>query len=193
MIEAMAKQHADNGLTVWLTGLSSAGKTTLSDALFQKLTERGYRVEQLDGDVVRQYLSKGLGFSRRDREENVRRIGFVAEALTRHGIIVLVSAISPYRTTRDEMRQYIGRFLEVFVDASLKVCEQRDRKGIYRRARTGELEHITGIDDPYEAPCAAEVVCHTDLETISESTEKILKEVECTLRRKRSSLRRASS
>jgi len=184
-------QH--DGLTVWLTGLSSAGKTTLSDALFQKLTERGYRVEQLDGDVVRRHLSRGLGFSRADREENVRRIGFVAEALTRHGVIVLVSAISPYRATRDEMRQTIGRFLEVFVDASLKVCEQRDCKGIYHRARNGELEHVTGIDDPYEAPYSAEVVCRTDLETVSESTEKILKEVERALRGTMSPVRCSSS
>ncbi|WP_334270458.1 adenylyl-sulfate kinase [Edaphobacter sp. HDX4] len=177
----------DRGLTVWLTGLSSAGKTTLSDAVFRELSSRGYRVEQLDGDVVRQHLSKELGFSREDREENIRRIGFVAELLTRQGVIVLVSAISPYRSIRDEMRKRIGHFLEVHVDAPLEVCEQRDRKGIYRGARAGELRSVTGIDDPYEVPIAAEVVCQTNLETVEESSTRILRTVEDRFKRVKSS------
>jgi adenylylsulfate kinase len=158
--------------------MSSAGKTTLSNVLFQELKVRGYRVEQLDGDVVRQHLNKGLGYTRDDREENIRRIAYVAEALTRHGVVVLVSAISPYRSSRDEVRRQIRHFIEVFVDAPLSVCERRDLKGIYRRARTGELIGVTGIDDPYEAPTGAEVVCCTDLETVGESAAKVLEKVE---------------
>src|SRR5271167_4480633 len=121
------------GLTVWFTGLSSSGKTSISQALRQALLSRGYRVEWLDGDVVRRYLSKGLGFSKEDRDENIRRIGFVAELLTRNGVIVLVSAISPYRAVREEMRSRIGSFIEVYVDAPLEVCERRDVNGIYRQ------------------------------------------------------------
>src|SRR5690349_1630599 len=139
-----------SGLTVWLTGLSSAGKTTICRLVFDKLASNGHRVEWLDGDVVRQHLSKGLGFSKEDRDENIRRIGFVAELLTRNGVIVLVSAISPYRAVRDEMRKRIGHFLEVYVNAPLATCERRDVKGLYRRARAGELQHFTGLDDPYE-------------------------------------------
>ena len=126
-------------------------------------------MEWLDGDVIRQRLSTGLGFSQEDRDENIRRIGFVAELVTRHGVIVLVSAVSPYREVRDEMRHRIGNFLEVYVQATLEVCEQRDLKGIYRRARTGELDHVTGINDPYEPPLTPEVVCCTDRETLAES------------------------
>src|ERR1700730_94228 len=124
------------GMTVWFTGLSSAGKTTISRAVHQSLTARGYRVEWLDGDAVRQHISKGLGYSKEDRDENGRRIGFVAELLTRNGVIVLVSAISPYRAVRDEIRMRIGSFLEVYVDAALEVCRMRDVNGAYRRAQT---------------------------------------------------------
>ena len=169
---------AVKGLTVWFTGLSSAGKTTISQALYEDLCGRGHRVEWLDGDVIRQRLSKGLGFSKEDRDENIRRIGFVAELLTRHGVIVLVSAVSPYRELRDEMRQRIGSFLEVYVQAPLEVCEQRDLKGIYRRARAGEMDNVTGINDPYEPPLTPEVVCHTDRETLAESKAKVLGAVE---------------
>jgi adenylyl-sulfate kinase len=132
-------------------------------------------VEWLDGDVVRQRLSKGLGFSKEDRDENVRRIAFVAERLTHHGVIVLVSAISPYRAVRDEIRQQIGAFVEVYVNAPLATCEQRDLKGIYRRARAGDLVGVTGIDDPYEAPLSPEIECRTDLETVDECTGKVLR------------------
>jgi adenylylsulfate kinase len=161
------------GLTVWFTGLSSAGKTTLSRAVCNLLCEAGYEVEILDGDLVRRELSRDLGFSKEDRDENIRRIGFVADLLCRHGVIVLVSAISPYRSTRDEIRMRIGGFVEVHVDAPLAVCEKRDVKGLYRKARSGELHHVTGIDDPYEPPLHPEVVCHTDKETVEQSAEKV--------------------
>lgn len=162
------------GLTVWFTGLSSAGKTTLSDAVSIRLKKLGCRVEQLDGDIVRQHLGLGLGYDRKDREENLRRIGFVAEMLSRHQVIVLVSAISPYCAIRAEMREKCRPFIEVYVDAPLKVCEERDLKGIYKSAREGKLHHVTGIDDPYEPPLWPEVCCHTDRETIAESTARIL-------------------
>ena len=166
------------GLTVWFTGLSSAGKSTISKAVYEKLWARGYKVEWLDGDAVRQNLSKGLGFSKEDRDENVRRIGFVAELLTRNGVIALVSLISPYRPVREEVRRRIGNFIEVYVHAPLDVCEQRDVKGLYRRARSGELHGMTGVDDPYEPPLAPEVECRTDVETAAESTAKVVAAVE---------------
>lgn len=166
------------GVTVWLTGLSGAGKTTLSHSLAQILWQRGYRVEILDGDVVRQHLTKGLGFSKEDRDENIRRIGFVAHLLTRNGVIVLISVISPYRQVREEVRQLIGDFVEVYVNAPLGVCEQRDVKGLYKRARAGEIKHFTGIDDPYEAPLNPQIECRTDQETIEESTAKVLEQLE---------------
>src|SRR5579863_1991706 len=162
------------GLTVWLTGLSSAGKTTISRKVHETLQARGERVEWLDGDTVRLGLSAGLGFTRSDRDENIRRIGFVAELLTRNGVIVLVSAISPYRATRDEVRGKIGRFIEIYVNAPLEVCEKRDVKGLYRKARAGLLKSFTGIDDPYEPPLSADVECRTDLETVGECVRRIL-------------------
>jgi adenylylsulfate kinase len=166
------------GLTIWFTGLSSAGKTTLSRAVRERLCALGCRVELLDGDVIRRHLCKDLGYSKRDRDENIRRIGFVAELLTRHGVVVLVAAISPYRALRDEVREKIGNFLEIYVHAPLAVCEQRDLKGIYKRARAGEIHGVTGIDDPYEAPEAPDVECCTDQETLDESTAKVLDAVE---------------
>ncbi|HML16660.1 MAG TPA: adenylyl-sulfate kinase [Bryobacteraceae bacterium] len=168
----------EHGVTVWFTGLSSAGKSTISKAVYEKLWARGYKVELLDGDIVRQQFSKGLGFSREDRDENIRRIGFAAELLSRNGVIVLVSAISPYRAVRDEMRAYIGSFLEVYVHAPLEVCEQRDQKGIYRRVRAGEIHGVSGVDDPYEAPLTPEIECRTDRETLAESVGKVLEAVE---------------
>ncbi|MFN9175410.1 MAG: adenylyl-sulfate kinase [Synechocystis sp.] len=161
------------GVTIWLTGLSGAGKTTITDALHQKLTDGGYSLEVLDGDVVRTNLTKGLGFSKEDRDTNIRRIGFVSNLLTRHGVIVLVSAISPYRAIREEVKQTIGDFLEVFVNAPLNVCEGRDVKGLYAKARSGEIKGFTGIDDPYEPPTNPEVECRTDLEELDESVNKI--------------------
>jgi adenylylsulfate kinase len=161
------------GVTIWFTGLSGAGKTTITKAIAEKLHSEGYPVEILDGDIVRQNLTKGLGYSKEDRDENIRRIGFVSHLLTRHGVLVLVSAISPYREIRDEVRARIGDFVEVFVNAPLEVCEARDVKGLYQRARSGEIKAFTGIDDPYEAPLNPEVECRTDLEKLEESVAKV--------------------
>ncbi len=162
------------GLTVWFTGLSGAGKTTICKAVYEELLTRGYRVEMLDADVVRKQLCPDLGFSKVDRDENIRRIGFVAQLLTRNGIIALVAAISPYRAARDEVRNNICRFLEVHVDAPLPVCEERDPKGLYRRARAGDLHGFTGIDDPYETPLAPEVRCATDRETVEACRDQVM-------------------
>ena len=161
------------GVTLWFTGLSGAGKTTITQALEKKLRESNYGIEVLDGDVVRTNLTKGLGFSKADRDENIRRIGFVSHLLTRHGVIVLVSAISPYRDIRGEVRQKIGDFVEIFVNAPLAVCEERDVKGLYEKARKGEIKGFTGIDDPYEEPLNPEVECRTDLESLEESVAKV--------------------
>lgn len=163
------------GACLWLTGLSGAGKTTLAQALMQRLRDRGAPVEVLDGDIIRQNLTKGLGFSKADRDENIRRIGFVAQLLARNGAIVIVSAISPYREVRDEVRAKIGdAFIEIYVNAPLATCESRDVKGLYQKARAGEIRGFTGIDDPYEAPLNPEVECHTDQESIEESLERVL-------------------
>ncbi len=162
------------GVTLWFTGLSGAGKTTISQAVEKKLRSLGYGVEVLDGDVVRENLTKGLGFSKEDRDENIRRIGFVAHLLTRNGVIVVVSAISPYRNAREQVRQQIGDFIEVYVNAPLEVCEQRDVKGLYKKARSGEIKNFTGIDDPYEPPLHPEVECRTGLESLEESSTKVL-------------------
>ena len=166
------------GVTIWFTGFSGAGKTTITQALAKELVARAVNFEILDGDIVRQNLTKGLGFSQEDRDENIRRIGFVSHMLTRNGVIVLVSAISPYRAIREEVRQKIGNFVEVFVNAPLTVCEGRDVKGLYKRARAGEIKGFTGIDDPYEPPENPEVECRTDLEELSESVAKVLNKLE---------------
>ncbi len=162
------------GVTVWFTGLSGAGKSTIAKNLSRKLEEMGIKFEILDGDIIRQNLTKGLGFSKEDRDENVRRIGFVAGLLTRNNVVVIVAAISPYREIREEVRQKIGNFVEVYVNAPVEVCEQRDVKGLYKRARAGEIKNFTGIDDPYEPPLNPEVICYTDKETVEESTQKVL-------------------
>ena len=163
---------------MWFTGLSSAGKTSISAALQAALQAQGQRVEWLDGDAVRRHLSRDLGFSAADRNENVRRIAKRAAEFTGQGAIVLVSAISPYRAGRDEARRAIGNFLEVWVRAPLEVCESRDVKGLYQRARRGEVRNVTGIDDPYEPPLAPEVECRTDRETLDESVAKVRAAVE---------------
>ncbi|MCW5935661.1 MAG: adenylyl-sulfate kinase [Fimbriimonadia bacterium] len=162
------------GCTIWFTGLSGSGKTTISQRVEQFLRDHGYKVEVLDGDIVRTNLTKGLGFSKEDRDENIRRIGFVSHLLTRNGVFVLVSAISPYRDVRDEVRNRIGDFLEVYANAPLEVCEERDVKGLYKKARAGEIKGFTGIDDPYEEPLNPEVECRTDLESLEESANKVL-------------------
>ncbi|MEQ8537311.1 MAG: adenylyl-sulfate kinase [Coleofasciculus sp. D1-CHI-01] len=166
------------GVTIWFTGLSGAGKTTITQALAKTLQDKECKLEVLDGDIVRQNLTKGLGFSKEDRDENIRRIGFVSHLLTRNGVIVLVSAISPYRTIREEVRQKVGDFLEVYVNAPLATCEERDVKGLYKRARAGEILGFTGIDDPYEPPLNPEVECRTDQEELSDSVAKVLQKLE---------------
>ena len=162
------------GATVWTTGLSGSGKTTIARELEKRLRERGVKVEILDGDVVRTNLSKGLGFSKEDRDTNIRRIGFVANLLARNGVIAITAAISPFREIRDEVRESSERFVEVFVDAPLEVCESRDVKGMYAKARAGEIKGFTGIDDPYEEPLHAEILCSTASETVAESAAKIM-------------------
>jgi len=165
------------GLTLWLTGLSGAGKTTLSRALESRLSGN-FRVELLDADVVRTHICKGLGFSKEDRNENVLRLAFTAKQLADTGAVVIVSAISPYRAGRDAARALIGNFLEVYVNAPLAVCERRDVKGLYKRARRGELNAFTGIDDPYEPPLRPDVECITEMESPEESVAKIVAVIE---------------
>jgi adenylylsulfate kinase len=162
------------GVAVWFTGFSGAGKSTIANALTEKLKAGGYQLEVLDGDEIRENLTKDLGFSKEDRDTNIRRIGFVAKLLVRNGVIVLVPVISPYRSIREEMRAKIDHFVEVFVNAPLAVCEERDVKGLYKKVRAGEIKQFTGIDDPYEPPTNPEVECRTDLEELSESVDKIL-------------------
>lgn len=166
------------GVTLWLTGLSGAGKTTIAQGVAEKMRSRGYLVEVLDGDVVRTHLSQGLGFSKADRDTNVRRIGFVASLLSRNGIVAIAALISPYQEMRDEIRQTTTNFVEVYVKASLEVCEARDIKGLYAKARAGEIQHFTGINHPYEAPLNPELVCYTDRETIEESVAKVITKLE---------------
>ncbi len=166
------------GQVIWLTGLSGAGKTTLARALRGELTALGYRVETLDGDEVRENLSRGLTFSKEDRETNVRRIGFVARLLARNGVIVLASAISPYRQSRDDVRRSVesdgAQFIEVFVGCPLQVLIERDVKGLYKKALAGEIENFTGISDPYEVPLAPDVVIDSSAESVEESAALIL-------------------
>jgi adenylyl-sulfate kinase len=162
------------GFTLWLTGLSGAGKSTLAAAVGGELRRRGLAVEILDGDEVRQHLSKGLGFSREDRDTNIRRIGYVAKLLTRNGVAVITAAISPYRATRAEVRREIGRFVEVYVRASLAACIRRDTKGLYRRALAGEIPQFTGVSDPYEEPLAPELVVDTERESVADSAARVL-------------------
>lgn len=166
------------GLLIWLTGYSGAGKTTLANFVKETLTHRRYACELLDGDVIRQHLSRGLGFSKEDRCENIQRIGFVAELLCRHGVIVIVSAISPYKSARDEVRKRIPHFIEVYIKCSIEECERRDVKGLYKKAKAGELNFFTGISDPYEAPENPEIVCNTEFETVEESAQKIIESLE---------------
>ena len=169
---------SDKGIVLWFTGLSGAGKSTLAESLVPILQERGRNVEVLDGDVVRTNLSKGLGFSKEDRDTNVRRIGFVANILARNGCCAITAAISPYESVRKECREMVdpnrADFVEVFVDAPLEVVEERDTKGLYKKARAGEIKNFTGVSDPYEAPSTAEVIVRTGEESIEESVQKIV-------------------
>jgi adenylyl-sulfate kinase len=169
------------GFTIWFTGLSGAGKSTLANALIPELRARGHQVELLDGDEVRTNLSKGLGFSKEDRDTNIKRIGYVADLLSRNGVIAITAAISPYREVRESVRALISQhagFVEVYAAAPLTVCEKRDPKGLYRKARAGVLKQFTGVSDPYEAPSHPEVVVHTDRETVEQSVARILARLE---------------
>lgn len=165
------------GFTIWFTGLSGAGKTTLAREVEKRLRARGMKVEVLDGDVVRQNLSKGLGFSKEDRDTNIRRIGFVCKLLTRNNVVAIAAAISPYREIRDEVRREIGSFVEVYVECPLEVLVERDVKGLYKKALAGEITNFTGVNDPYEPPLNPEVVIHSDRETVEESVEKIMRKL----------------
>lgn len=171
-------KRSKKGFTVWFTGLPSAGKSTLAEILAQELRERGHGVEVLDGDVVRQHLCKGLGFSKEDRDENIRRIGFVCSLLTKHGATAIAAAISPYRAIRDEVRTSIGNFIEVYVKASVEICIQRDVKGLYKKALAGEIRGFTGVDDPYEPPLNPEMTIETEMEKPRESATRILRRLE---------------
>lgn len=166
------------GFTIWFTGLSGAGKTTLANLLEKELRARGKKVEVLDGDVVRTNLSKGLGFSKEDRDTNIRRIGWVCEVLTRNDVVAISAAISPYRTIRDEIREKIGNFVEVFVDVPIEVAIERDVKGLYKKALAGEIKQFTGVSDPYEPPTDPEVVVNSAEETPEASAAKILAKLE---------------
>ena len=166
------------GTTLWMTGLSGAGKTTNANLLAEKLIRRGEKVEILDGDIVRTNLSKGLGFSKEDRETNLMRIGFVCRLLSRNGVIAIAAAISPYDYIRKNLRKEDENFIEVYVNAPLEICIERDVKGLYKKALAGEIRQFTGIDDPYEAPEDAEIEVHTDKETPEESVDFVIRRME---------------
>lgn len=168
----MAEQQ---GYTLWFTGLSGAGKTTISHIVAEELTSRGSKLEILDGDVVRENLSKGLGFSKEDRDTNIRRIAFVADLLSRNGVPVITAAISPYREIRDEAREMMGdRFIEVYIEASVDACAERDVKGLYEKAFAGEIKEFTGVSDPYEEPLDPELTLKTEEEEPEESAAKLI-------------------
>jgi adenylylsulfate kinase len=172
----MGYKQADRerGAVIWFTGLSGSGKTTIAHEVEEALYSAGVPIEVLDGDVVRENLSKGLGFSKEDRDINIRRITFVAHLLQRNGVFVITAAISPYEAIREEARAMIKDFVEVYADAPLDVCEQRDVKGLYAKARAGEIKGFTGIDDPYEPPSNPEVLCKTAEEDVDQSAKKVL-------------------
>ena len=173
---------ADDGYTLWFTGLSGSGKTTITNLLVKELIKRGSKLEVLDGDVVRENLSKGLGFSKEDRDTNIRRIAFVANLLSRNGVPVITAAISPYRETRDANRKLVeadgSAFIEVHAAATLGECEARDVKGLYAEARSGKRPGFTGIDDPYEPPVQPELVVPTGSEPIEQSVARVLSYLE---------------
>ena len=174
----MSKQR---GFTLWMTGLSGAGKTTLTTQLIDELRNHGLSIEVLDGDEVRTNLSKGLGFSKEDRDTNIRRIGYVSRLLSRNGVGVITAAISPYRAIRDEVRRSIeadgALFIEVYVKCPIEVLAERDVKGLYKKALAGEIKEFTGVSDPYEEPLVPEVVVSTDRETVEDSAQKVLQEL----------------
>ncbi|MBZ5591106.1 MAG: adenylyl-sulfate kinase [Acidobacteriia bacterium] len=172
------RPFAHQGFTLWFTGLSGAGKSTISGIIEKRLREAGAKIEVLDGDVVRENLSKGLGFSKEDRDTNIRRIGFVCELLSRNGVIAMVAAISPYRAVREEVRSRIRNFIEVYVECPLEVVAGRDVKGLYKKAIAGEIPQFTGVSDPYEPPLNPEVVVHSDSENPEESANRVWAKLE---------------
>lgn len=162
------------GFTLWFTGLPCSGKSAVADKVAEILQEKGLKVERLDGDIVRQSLTRDLGFSKEDRDENIRRVTFVAKLLTRNGIAVLTSFVSPYREIRAESRKEIGNFIEVYVKCPVEVCMERDIKGMYKKAINGEIEEFTGVSDPYEEPLSPEILLETDKETLEKSANKVI-------------------
>jgi len=162
------------GVTIWFTGLSGSGKTTIAQIVYNQLKKEGYKVEILDGDVIRTNLSKGLGFSKEGRDENIKRVGFVCDLLTRNEVIAIAVCISPYREVRDFNRKRIGNFIEVYTKCNLQECIKRDPKGNYKKALAGEIKNYTGIDDPYEEPVNPEVIVETDKQKPQECAKKVL-------------------
>jgi len=162
------------GFTAWFTGLPCSGKTTIADKVAEILRARGHRVERLDGDIVRKELTSDLGFSKEDRDENIKRVTFVAKLLTRNGVAVFATFVSPYRERREKTRKEIGGFVEIYTRCPVEVCMQRDIKGMYVKALAGEIKDFTGVDDPYEEPENPELVLDTDKESVKESVQKVL-------------------
>jgi adenylylsulfate kinase len=165
------------GVTLWFTGLPCSGKSAIADVVAEKLRAQGLRAERLDGDIVRQDLTRDLGFSKADRDENIRRVTFVAKLLARNGVAVLVSFISPYREMRDRARQQIQNFAEIYVKCPVEVCAKRDVKGMYQKAMRGEIKEFTGVNDPYEEPLRPELILETDKETLDQSVEKAMAKI----------------
>ncbi|MGB8953450.1 MAG: adenylyl-sulfate kinase [Candidatus Aminicenantales bacterium] len=171
------RSHDEKGVTLWFTGIPCSGKSAVADRVAEMLRRQGFRVERLDGDIVRQSLTRDLGFSREDRNENIRRVIFVAKLLTRNGVYVLTSFISPYREIREHARREIGHFIEIYTKCALEVCMERDIKGMYKKALKGEIKEFTGISDPYEEPESAELILETDRESLEDSAARVLEKL----------------
>ncbi len=174
----MCEEKKQKGASIWFTGLPCSGKSAIADRLAKILKDKGYYVERLDGDIVRQDLTRDLGFSKADRDENIRRVTFVTKLLARNGVFVLTSFISPYREMRDRARSQVENFMEVYVNTSLETCIKRDVKGMYKKAMAGEIKEFTGVSDPFEAPLKPELTIVTDNETLEQSTEKVLRKMQ---------------
>ena len=174
----MCEDKKQKGAAIWFTGLPCSGKSAIADRLAQILKDKGYYVERLDGDIVRQDLTRDLGFSKSDRDENIRRVTFVTKLLARNGVFVLTSFISPYREMRDRARSQVENFMEVYVNTSLETCMKRDVKGMYKKAMAGEIKEFTGVSDPFEAPLKPELTIITDNETLDQSTDKVLRKMQ---------------
>jgi len=166
-----------NGFTVWFTGLPCCGKTTIAKKVYEILTKKGYKVKHLDGDLVRKDLTADLGFSKKDRDENIRRVSNLAKDLTKNDIIVLATFVSPYRQRREKTRKEIGNYFEIYVKCPVEICIKRDVKGMYKKALSGEIKNFTGVDDPYEEPKNPELIIESDKETVDKSVEKVLKKL----------------